>query len=134
LLGSKNRRFVGDVSEGRMLPTVNEFYQMTMTFTMAVIGWVFFRSESLKDAFLYLKGIFWKGTDLPEHLPIEPMVPLLVTLFIILEWIFRHKDFVLENLESYIPNKPMRWLSYVSLVIMILFLSGEQQEFIYFQF
>ena len=42
------------VAEDSYLPSFKEFGQMSLTFFLTVIAWVFFRSETLKDASLYI--------------------------------------------------------------------------------
>ena len=57
LLG-KNKRFTDTVATDRILPNIREYFQMLLTFLLVVIGWVFFRAETITDAFAYLGGIF----------------------------------------------------------------------------
>lgn len=53
LLGM-NRKYTGIVAEGRLLPSVKEAGQMVLTFFFAVIGWIIFRAEDIRQAWDYL--------------------------------------------------------------------------------
>jgi len=51
-----NRKYTTSIiSENTFLPSPKEFVQVGVTFTLVTIGWVFFRSESIVDSFIYLK-------------------------------------------------------------------------------
>ena len=51
----KNRRYTADVvAKNKYLPSILEFFQMFTTFLLATFAWVFFRSETVIDAFQYL--------------------------------------------------------------------------------
>ena len=51
MLLKKNRKNTGIVAEGKTIPTFSEFIQITFTFFMTLIAWVFFRTESVGKAF-----------------------------------------------------------------------------------
>jgi D-alanyl-lipoteichoic acid acyltransferase DltB (MBOAT superfamily) len=53
----KNRKNTNTVAEGRLLPSVKEFGQMALTFGLVVIGWVFFRADTITEAFDYIARI-----------------------------------------------------------------------------
>jgi D-alanyl-lipoteichoic acid acyltransferase DltB (MBOAT superfamily) len=46
-----NRTNTNTVAEGKLLPTGREFLQMSITFFLTIIAWIFFRAESLHQAF-----------------------------------------------------------------------------------
>lgn len=131
LLTNKNRVNTNIVAEGKYLPSFKEIRQMGITFFITLLAWVFFRADSVTHAFLYLKGIF--SSSLFSYFEIFPTtILLLVLFFIIIEWLGRNSEFAIENVDFI--NKPLRWGFYVGLIILMFAYTGEQQEFIYFQF
>jgi len=56
-----------------------------------------------------------------------------VGVFVIIEWLGREQQFAIAKLGNKMP-KPIRWAMYYSIIVAIIFLSGSQQKFIYFQF
>lgn len=132
LLTNQNRRNLDVVAQGRILPSLVELGQISRTFALTVLAWIFFRAESLGHAFSYLAGILSLSTfSMPEVLP---RIPLLAIAFLLgVEWIQRDKEHGLE-LTKGPASISMRWGIYLLLVFAILALGGNQQEFIYFQF
>ena len=57
LLLKRNRTNLGVVAEGRVLPSLRELFQMGITFLLTVVAWVFFRSDSLNQAFEIIYSI-----------------------------------------------------------------------------
>ena len=54
-----NRKYTTSIiAENTLLPSAKEFIQVITTFTLVTIGWVFFRSETITDAFSYLNLMF----------------------------------------------------------------------------
>ena len=126
-LRNQNRRFTTViVAENRALPSLKEAYQITITFLSVMFAWVFFRSDSVTDAFLYILRIFTDIT-LPN---VYRSGVIYVILIILLDW-WNRKD---ERNPLNISNLYIRWTSYVILIILILGHSGQKNEFIYFQF
>lgn len=131
LLGKRNRTFMDTVAENRFLPTLREFIQVGITFWLTVIGWIFFRSESLSQAWVYLKGLLSKSIlEIPRYRPSDLI--LLIFFMVVIEWIGRRKEFPLLLLSH--QSIWVRWTIYYLMIILIFLFSGQQQEFIYFQF
>ncbi|MGW8121959.1 MBOAT family O-acyltransferase [Roseivirga echinicomitans] len=134
LLMKKNRRYLEVPSNDKLLPSFRELIQMLITFSLVSFSWIFFRADSLPDAAVYINSIFsWSIFSIPTLIP-KTLVIMLFT-FVVTEWLQRKEDFALGNLQR-ILSKPLRWVSYVSLVLMIYFFGNykESIEFIYFQF
>lgn len=128
LLGKKNRRYTGIPAEGRLLPSAGEALSIFVTFILITVGWVFFRSETILQAFNYLSLIGSSYWELPHN----KKILLLVGMFMICEWFQRDKEHVLQ-----IDNLPrwVRWLVYYLLIgICLSFAVEEEVPFIYFQF
>ena len=129
LLG-KNRRYTNIVAEGRMLPTVKEFLQMLLTFFLAVIGWIIFRSENIGQSFEIIRGIF---SPTLFSIPLIPGLTLLfVLLMLVVEWLNRSKEhgFVVDAIKP----RWIRWAIYYAVCLCIILFSEQSETFIYFQF
>ncbi|MGY8987202.1 MAG: MBOAT family O-acyltransferase [Flavobacteriales bacterium] len=126
-LRNQNRRFTTViVAENSLFPSLKECYQITITFLSVMLAWVFFRSDSVTDAFLYLLRMF---TDIafPNVYRSGFIYVILIVLF---DWWNRKDERKPLNINSFY----FRWISYVILIILILGHSGQKNEFIYFQF
>ena len=54
LLLNKNRVNTDTVAQGRHLPSTREFFQITITFSLTVFAWIFFRAENMFHAVGYI--------------------------------------------------------------------------------
>ena len=132
LLAGKNRMHVSDVvAQNRIFPTFKELIQMASTFALVVIGWIFFRAESIGDAFGYMRGMVQFGTlhSLYRFFT-EINFSSLIVLLLFIEWIQRTRRFGFE-VKS---NNKIRYIMYILFVLLILYFGGAEEEFIYFQF
>ncbi|HET8860546.1 MBOAT family O-acyltransferase [Marivirga sp.] len=134
LLMGKNRKNTDTVAENRFLPNLKELWQMGTTFALTCLAWVFFRAESVGDAWQYIVGIFdvefIKTSNL--HLKyITKSLFLMVPFWLTMEWLVRSKS---------IPNREFKWIKahwfdYALIILILLFRSfNKELEFIYFQF
>lgn len=136
LLRNKNRKNLDTIAEGKMLPRVKEFMQMTLTFILTVLTWIFFRAENISHALRYLKGIFNKSLfALPDFQINDKFIPAIIWLFVFLlvEWTGREQNYALEKTALKWP-RAVRYLFYYAIIIVIFWFGGKEQEFIYFQF
>jgi len=132
LLLNKNRVNTDTVAEGRFLPNMKEIFQIVLTFSITLIAWVFFRSESVIQAIDYVRGIFSMSLfSLPEVYSFD--ILLFIPLFLLAEWLQREKQHALQFDKIILP-KVFRWGIYYVIIMVILFYSGDQKQFIYFQF
>ena len=94
---------------------------------------MFFRAETLTQAFGYISGVFSKHlVSLPEIRPTYLLI--LILFFLVMEWFGRRHKHALETLLSK-TSRVWRWGFYMCLIAVIIIFSNEaQQEFIYFQF
>ena len=132
LLTNNNRKNLGVVAEGKLLPSFRELFAMLTTFGLTVFAWIFFRAEDLNHAFSYIGGVFSKSFfEIPL---IRPRFVFLVILFMIIEWFGRDGKFAIEKIFLSF-NKTWRFIFYtIIIVLMLLFFTEEKQPFIYFQF
>ncbi|MCC9165727.1 MBOAT family O-acyltransferase [Pontibacter harenae] len=132
LLLKQNRNNVDIIAQGKLIPTVRELVQVSVTFFMTVIAWIFFRAENIQHAFSYLNHMFSSSLfSIPDVLPKK--ILLLLILFLLVEWLQRDKEHALQLSHISIP-RPVRWVMYYTIAFMIFWLGGLQQQFIYFQF
>jgi alginate O-acetyltransferase complex protein AlgI len=132
IIFSTNRKNLDIVAQGRLLPNGRELLSITITFTMTVLAWIFFRAESVSHAVQYISEIFSKSLfTMPEVKP--KILALLLIIFIAVEWIGREEKFAIERMGLNWP-KPVRWLMYYTIVFSVLNYAGSEQQFIYFQF
>lgn len=127
-------------------PTINKYSQIGITFILVDFAWIFFRANSLTDAW-YIINNFFTGINsqissigmLSNSLSgfgfskYELAVAVGVILIMeVIHLIQRH-----GSIRHMMRDKPIwfRWSLYYVLVFMILFLGAYgNQEFIYFQF
>ena len=136
LLTQNNRHHIEIIAKGKLFPNLKEFILMILTFTLTVFSWIFFRANSVNDAFIYIGGIF--SDTLLSNPEFTDMVRakytlLILILFIFIEWMGREEQYAIARLGLK-WKRPLRYALYYSIVIAILFLGGREQEFIYFQF
>ncbi|WMI65935.1 MBOAT family O-acyltransferase [Aestuariibaculum sp. YM273] len=136
IIKGKSKTYENVVAYKKIMPTTIEFMGMIKTFTFLVIVRVFFRANSLSDAISYLSGIFSKSLfSVPNfgNRFMALIVLILIMIFFLIEWLGRHDEYAIENLVD--KRKPIyKWGVYYLLVFLIFYFSGEQQQFIYFQF
>jgi alginate O-acetyltransferase complex protein AlgI len=136
LLTENNRNNIDIVAKGRNLPTLREFLGMLVTFSLTVFAWIFFRAESLSHAFSYISGILSRSIfSVPrfEGKADALILALVVVFFLFIEWVGREQNYALEKFGLRWP-KAARYAFYYVLIAMIFWFSGEEQQFIYFQF
>ena len=136
LLTNNNRTNLDIVAQNKYFPSIYEFFQMLSTFLLTIIAWVFFRSNSLNDAFGYLSRIFSNSIfDVPnfENLFLVKTTTFLILIFIIIEWIGRENEFAISKVGLK-WNILLRYSFYYVLIISMFYFGKSEQQFIYFQF
>ncbi len=128
-----NRNHLEIVAKGKYLPNFKEFLAITSTFLLTVFAWIFFRSENVVVAMKHIQAIFSKSLiSIPSVRPTN--IFLIITLFLVIEWLGREQNYAIENISVKIP-KPLRWAFYYAIIIAVFWYSGSSDaEFIYFQF
>lgn len=137
LLGT-NRRYLEVVGSGRIFPSVGNVFKIIVTFLLVMIAWVFFRSDSIADAFDYLRLIVEGASFEPVLflLKLSEYRDLFFVIFVMFsfEWFARTKNFALECFASSLP-RILRFLVYSLLIIYVVGELGSGfSNFIYFQF
>jgi D-alanyl-lipoteichoic acid acyltransferase DltB (MBOAT superfamily) len=137
LLTNNNRKNLGVVAEGKLLPSVREIFGMFTTFILTVFAWIFFRAENLNHALNYIKKIFIGDSIfiMPQfYNRFEALTILcLIVCFLFFEWVGRENKFAIEKFHN--DKKIIGWAMYIVICILIYFnLKTYNQQFIYFQF
>ncbi len=133
ILLNTNRSNLDIVAKGQLLPSLKEFMQITLTFSLTVFAWIFFRAKDIHHAFDYVSGIFTPSLFTMPHLPESSSVILLIVfLFFVIEWLGREESFALSSIRIF-PSS-ITWPAYCSLIFMMFIFQGKEQTFIYFQF
>jgi D-alanyl-lipoteichoic acid acyltransferase DltB (MBOAT superfamily) len=132
LLRNKNRVHTNVVAENRKLPSVKEVMQMGMTFGLTLFAWVFFRSENIAAAFLYIQRVFEFSIQFNDQLKLKrfafELLPL-IGLFILIDWFSRQEEHPIKNIKY-----PTCFTLFIILLIVLFGSFSNIQEFIYFQF
>jgi D-alanyl-lipoteichoic acid acyltransferase DltB (MBOAT superfamily) len=114
--------------------STNSFFRivsMFITFSLITFTWIFFRSNSIPEAFHYLAGIFSKSLfKYPIQHGMSLTIPLILLLFSI-EWLRKNE------IKAFLPQRfpiVFRWSLYIVMIIVCLAFFKQNQSFIYFQF
>ncbi len=131
LLG-RNRRYRDTVAADRCLPSWSDAGRMLLTFVLATIGWVIFRSPSLSFTGHYFAGMVRGGQFLsPTNGDFPFLIPALLILLVV-EWCNRDQE---HEFCRQPRRRWLRWLCYMSVIFIILaFMQTNEMPFIYFQF
>jgi D-alanyl-lipoteichoic acid acyltransferase DltB (MBOAT superfamily) len=136
IIFNTNRTNLDIVAQGKIFPTLKELLSILFTFSLTVLAWIFFRSNTIVQALGYISRIFsasFFSVPLVKIDMYDSYIYALVVLFIIIEWLGREQKYALAQI---MPNKPKvyRWAFYYLLIVIIFIFAGSNQEFIYFQF
>lgn len=127
LLG-KNRRYTDTVASGHLLPTFKDCCSIAITFILATLGWIIFRSEDIGQTLQIFSIIFSKSIF---QIPILSKSLVFVLIMLIVEWCNRDKEY---PFQISVKSKVLRYAIYYTLMLSIILFSGSQETFIYFQF
>ncbi|MBC7935641.1 MAG: MBOAT family protein [Rhizobacter sp.] len=143
ILFNTNRNNLDMVAQGKLFPTGKELLQMITTFSVTVIAWIFFRAESIAHALQYIADLFaglFSVTAYREAFSylsheIGWIIPALLVFFIIIEWLGREQQYAIQK-WGFSYSKTVRWTFYYAILMLIFYFAGtgNEQEFIYFQF
>ncbi|WOD43385.1 MBOAT family O-acyltransferase [Hwangdonia lutea] len=123
------------VGENSFFPSLKEIGQVILTFGIVTFSRIFFRSESITDAFAFIRRIFSDFSYEAYHHPMGyRMIDyyILIAVFLVYEYRMR-KD---ERSPFKFKSKVVRFVAYaiVILLMMLFYDDGVDRSFIYFQF
>jgi len=136
LLRSKNKEHRGVVAEGKSLPSLSEFLNMSFTVSQFGFALIFFRAESIGHALSYISEIFSSSILTIPYFQgrSHALITILSVIgFIIIEWFGREEKYALVRLCINLP-RPARWAIYYCIGMIIFLFGAKQQQFVYFQF
>ena len=124
-----NRKYTTSIiAENTFLPSPKEFIQVGVTFILVTIGWVFFRSETIGDSYLFLKQMVFQ-IDFPNRFRsgLLYIIPLVIL------------DFCLKEDERTLKTSKNKIVDFIIIQIFLgiifWFLTRPNKvDFIYFQF
>ncbi|WP_331497745.1 MBOAT family O-acyltransferase [Flavivirga spongiicola] len=135
-LTGRNRTYVySHIGESRFLKTTNEFFNVILTFCIVTFAWVFFRSDSILEAFEFIKRIIFNFSHESYSHPMGyRMIDyyVLIVLFVLYEYRIR-KD---ERAPFKFKSKFIRFIIYTLVIFLLLLFYDDtiDRSFIYFQF
>lgn len=132
LLLNRNRKNLDVASPDRIIPTLKDFFNISVTFSLIMAAWIFFRADTITQGFSILQKII--STSLftfPDRF--SGRIILLIMFLVIVEWMQRDKEHGLDFSGLNIPLI-VRYLIYYAVILAIFIFTGKTQAFIYFQF
>ena len=136
VLLDRHRTMSGTVAEGRLLPGPRELVQVLVTFAMACFAWIFFRAQSMEQAFMVIGRITSPSLfSMPEVGSVRTLAICAfgIGVMLVLEWMNRERQYGLQMDGR--AERPVRYALYYGLIAVIILCAPlEGGEFIYFQF
>lgn len=133
IFGIKNQK-KDIIGCNKLLPSMKESFQMTVTFLSVVWGWIIFRTENINQCVDLLRAMF-TNPFFNTHQIYGGIFMIHILLMLIIEWLQRNKQHALQLPEKGLFRyRPFRWTIYISLYVYIITTTGQSQTFLYFQF
>lgn len=129
ILMGKNRKYTDIVAANHWLPNIKEFGQMLLTFILAALGWILFRSQNIGEAVDFFAGLFSSGY-LGANFPMRTLT--FVAILLVVEWLQRKREHGLDM--TGVHNGVVRYICYLSVLALIFVFGVFNETFIYFQF
>jgi alginate O-acetyltransferase complex protein AlgI len=137
LLISGKNKVETEPEKATFFPSFIDALRIGFTFCCVTFAWIFFRAESLPQAFDYIASMaknpdFFKVNmaSLFEH-PIKPLL-FYIAFLMLVEWMARNKLHIVGDLLE--RSKWRYALYFFVLLCIILNIKNEASDFIYFQF
>lgn len=129
ILMGKNRKYTDIVAADHWLPSIKELGQMLLTFVLAALGWILFRSQSIGEAIDFYTSLFTGGLS-GANLPMRTIA--FVAIMLLVEWLQRKREHGLDM--SGVRSGVIRYIFYVCVLALIFVFGVFNETFIYFQF
>jgi alginate O-acetyltransferase complex protein AlgI len=131
LLLNRNRKNVDEFKIGFNWESLRTLLNISITFALSCLAWIFFRAKTISDALLYIKRMVQDQHFTEQYFSIERYSHELISLiivFVIVEWNNRTKIEPISGKYSWIK------LGLCLAAILALGVFSDYKEFIYFQF
>lgn len=130
---SINTKYNQTVAYGRFFPSMKELFQMCFTFILVVLGFIFFRAETITQAFGYFSAMVYN--PFYDHSFIGKNYLSFGIALLIIEWLQRDKQHALQFPNNKLfKYRAVRWSIYYLIILTISSYTGMDQVFLYFQF
>ena len=101
IIFNTNRTNLNVVAGGRNYLSLKDFFSVGLTFVLTVLGWIFFRSNSLTNAIIYIGGVFSKSffktlTFIDNRFALN--TGLLISIFMVIEWLGREDHYAIKKI------------------------------------
>lgn len=137
LVTNTNRKNLGIVAHGKLLPNFKELFQMLVTFGLTVFGWIFFRAENIHHAWVIISKIFSLSLfEIPYFSGRGRALTTIIILviFLLIEWQGRDGEYAISHIGNN-WRRPLRWVFYSLIIFSIgMFMPTFESPFMYFQF
>jgi alginate O-acetyltransferase complex protein AlgI len=136
IIQNTNRNNLDIVAKGKILPSLNELANLSITFALSVFAWIFFRAENISHALHYISVIFSRSLlTLPNFPGIQDSFTtiIMVIIFMLIEWSGRESQYAISHFGMK-WKRPLRLAFYYAIIVAIICFGGKEQQFIYFQF
>ncbi|WP_298393326.1 MBOAT family protein [Flavobacterium sp.] len=131
LLLNRNRKNVDAFTLGWNIESIRILFNITTTFAITALAWIFFRSKTITDAYNYIIRMCSDLNFSEQYFRIERYshnIIALIIIFILIEWNNRHKIEPISGRYSWVK------LGLCLAAILALGVFSDYKEFIYFQF
>lgn len=136
IIFNTNRTNIDIVAKGKFFPNLTEILSIGITFALTVFAWIFFRANNVTAALFYVKEIFSSSIlSVPnfEGMKSSFVILIMTLILFVIEWFGREYQYGLAFVSEFRYRK-LRWVIYYLLIFIIIYYSGKEQQFIYFQF
>ncbi|ASV30182.1 MBOAT family O-acyltransferase [Maribacter cobaltidurans] len=137
LLTNRNRNNVDIVALEKKLPSLKEFLNVLITFSLTVLAWIFFRAENVTHASNYISEIFSSSL---LSMPLFPDMSMALTtiilifIFVSIEWVGRQDEYAIERIGLKWKKQFRYGMYYIIALVIMYFGNFGENQFIYFQF
>jgi alginate O-acetyltransferase complex protein AlgI len=132
ILTDKLTRYKNVVAEGKLIPSLREFLQMSLTFFLMSLTRIFFRAPNMTVAKGIAVRIFSPGILAAPMTIVVKSVAICMPM-LAFEWVQREKLYVLQISKKY---PALRIAGYITVIVLIWLLHKKQNmsEYYYFKF
>jgi hypothetical protein len=120
------------------LPKLTHLLEIAFTFSVVTIAWIFFRANSITDAWYILTHLFTNLSLAQLNVQMgAKWISLIVAVGVIAFMELVHVIQEHKSIRQFMSNKPLllRWAVYLAIILaIIIFGVFNQTPFIYFQF
>lgn len=139
IITNRHREWLARVSRLDKWPALHKLIKIAIVFVLVNFAWIFFRANSISDAFLIIRNMFYLDLSVliipsPGEVHLEYLIALLSIIFLETAQIVQERK---GSVRSFLERQPiwLRWAAYYWLLLMIILLGKfHSVTFIYFQF